>query len=284
MKVVLTGANGGVGRIVQQLAPVQNQMELTPYSRYELNILDKQALMDCVLSLKPDYLINTAAFTHVDQAEKEPGAAFLLNADCLEGMTEACGKAGTTLIHLSTDYVFDGTKRTPYTEDDLPAPVNTYGASKRAGELIVLSYPRGIVVRTSWVYSRHSRNFLAAIPGLLRTQSEPLYVDTLQTNSPTYAHDLVNGLFALIGAKVHYGLFHFTNIGGGCTRYAFACRIREMILRNDPKASPALVLPMYTEVPGGAPRPVYTVMNPEKMAQLTGIVIPHWQEGIENII
>ncbi|HPJ82569.1 MAG: dTDP-4-dehydrorhamnose reductase [Bacteroidales bacterium] len=284
MKVVLTGASGGVGRIVQQLASGQSRMELAAYSRHELNILDKQALMDCLSSLKPEYLINTAAFTHVDQAEKEPEAAFLLNAGCLEGMAEACRKTGTTLIHLSTDYVFDGTKRTPYTEDDLPAPVNTYGASKRAGELIVLSYSRGIVVRTSWVYSRHSRNFLAAIPGLLRSQSEPLYVDTLQTNSPTYAHDLVNGLFALIGANVHNGLFHFTNTGGGCTRYAFACRIREMILKNDPEASPAMVLPMYAEVPGGAPRPVYTVMSPEKIAQLTGMVIPHWQEGIDNII
>lgn len=284
MKVVLTGANGGVGRIVQQLAPGQSRMELAAYSRQELDILDKQALLDCLLSHRPDYLINAAAFTHVDQAEKTPDAAFLLNAGCLEGMTEACRKAGTTLIHLSTDYVFDGTKRTPYTEDDLPAPVNTYGASKRAGELIVLAYPRGIVVRTSWVYSRHSRNFLAAIPGLLRTQSEPLYVDTLQTNSPTYAHDLVNGLFALTQSDVHSGLFHFTNTGGGCTRYVFACRIREMILKNDPKASPALVLPLCTGVLDGAPRPVYTVMSPEKMARLTGMVIPHWQEGINNII
>ena len=106
MKVVLTGANGGVGRIVQQLAPGQSRMDLAAYSRQELDILDKQALVDCLLFHRPDYLINAAAFTHVDQAEKTPDAAFLLNAGCLEGMTEACRKAGTTLIHLSTDYVF----------------------------------------------------------------------------------------------------------------------------------------------------------------------------------
>ena len=284
MKVVLTGANGGVGRIIQQLAPGQSRMELAAYSRQELNILDKQALTDCLSSLKPEYFINTAAFTHVDRAEKEPEAAFLLNAGCLEGMAEACRKTGTILIHLSTDYVFDGTKRTPYTEDDIPAPVNTYGASKRAGELIVLSYSRGIVIRTSWVYSRYSHNFLAAIPLLLRTRSEPLQVDTLQVNSPTYAPDLVNALFTLAREGISHGLFHFTNTGGGCTRYDFACHLREMINRKDPGAALAQVLPMHAEVQGGAPRPVYSVMSPAKIAALTGITIPHWKEGIENII
>lgn len=284
MKVVLTGANGGVGTIVRQLAPGYLGAGLAAYSRQELDILDQEALMKCLTEQKPQYLINAAAFTHVDLAQSQPAAAYRLNSDCLDGMIRACDKTATVLIHLSTDYVFDGTARTPYTEDDIPAPINTYGASKRAGEMKVLSYPMGIVVRTSWVYSAHSRNFLATVPGLLRSRSGPLYVDTIQTNSPTYAPDLVNALFSLIRCRVRSGLFHYTNAGGGCTRYEFACQVRKRILYKFPSAILAPVLPMVTEIPEGAPRPVYTVMSSERIGNLTGTAVPHWQDGIENII
>lgn len=233
---------------------------------------------------KPDYVINTAAFTHVDKAEESPGAAYLLNANCLEGMIKACEKNRTVLIHLSTDYVFDGQKTTPYTEEDLTAPVNVYGASKRAGELKALAYARGIVVRTSWVYSRYSRNFLAAVPGLLRNQSGPLYVDALQKNSPTYAPDLVNALFSLMRNRVESGLFHYTNSGGGCSRYVFALKVRDMIRKMDSAFVPVPVLPVVTGYTEGAPRPVYTVMSSQKISHLPGVNVPHWQEGIENII
>lgn len=284
MKVVLTGANGGVGRIVQQLAPEFIHAELVAYSRQELDVLDQEALMECFLMQEPQYVINAAAFTNVDLAQSESQAAYRLNADCLEGMVRACDRTGAVLIHLSTDYVFDGTKRTPYTEDDVPAPINTYGSSKRAGEIKVLDYSKGVVVRTSWVYSRHSRNFLATVPALMHSQSGPLYVDTFQINSPTYGPDLVRALFSLIKGHVESGLFHYTNSGGGCTRYEFACKVREMILHKKPSAVLAPILPMGTKIQGGALRPAYTVMSPEKMGRFTGIAIPHWQAGIENII
>ncbi|HOO43102.1 MAG TPA: dTDP-4-dehydrorhamnose reductase [Bacteroidales bacterium] len=284
MKVVLTGASGGVGSIVRKMAVDKADITLAAFSREQLDITDPHALMSCFMHEKPDYVINTAAFTHVDKAEESPGAAYLLNANCLEGMIKACEKNRTVLIHLSTDYVFDGQKTTPYTEEDLTAPVNVYGASKRAGELKALAYARGIVVRTSWVYSRYSRNFLAAVPGLLRNQSGPLYVDALQKNSPTYAPDLVNALFSLMRNRVESGLFHYTNSGGGCSRYVFALKVRDMIRKMDSAFVPVPVLPVVTGYTEGAPRPVYTVMSSQKISHLPGVNVPHWQEGIENII
>ncbi len=284
MKVVLTGAGGGVGTIIRQMAPAHSGVQLTACSRQELNILDEDAVLQFISSQNPDYVINAAAFTNVDLAQAEPEAAYRLNSDCLEGMVKACRKAGAALIHLSTDYVFDGSKSAPYTEEDLPAPVNIYGASKLEGEQKVLTYPEGIVVRTSWVYSRYSRNFLAAIPGLLRSGSGPLYVDTIQVNSPTYGPDLVNALFLLMKNDIRSGLYHYTNSGGGCTRYDFACRIREKIVCKEPETRPVPVLPMQAETSAAAPRPAYSVMSPEKIGMLPGMKIPHWQEGIENLI
>jgi dTDP-4-dehydrorhamnose reductase len=196
--------------------------------------------------------------------------AYRLNADCLEGMIRASEKTRTVMIHLSTDYVFDGKKDTPYTEEDETSPVNVYGASKRAGELKVFSLSKGVVVRTSWVYSRYSRNFLAAIPGLLRNQTGPLYVDAFQKNSPTYAPDLVNALFSLMRNRIESGLFHYTNSGGGCSRYLFARKVCDLILHKTPHLITVPVLPVLTGYVEGAARPVYTVMSPQKINQLPG--------------
>lgn len=284
MKVVLTGAHGGVGSIVRQMTADRADIELAAFSREQLDITDPHAVMSCFIHEKPDYVINAAAFTHVDKAEADPRMAYRLNADCLEGMIRASEKTRTVMIHLSTDYVFDGKKDTPYTEEDETSPVNVYGASKRAGELKVLAYPRGVVVRTSWVYSRYSRNFLAAIPGLLRNQTGPLYVDAFQKNSPTYAPDLVNALFSLMRNRIESGLFHYTNSGGGCSRYLFARKVRDLILHKTPHLITVPVLPVLTGYVEGAARPVYTVMSPQKISQLPGVTVPHWQEGIENII
>jgi len=284
MKVVLTGAQGGVGTIVSQIAASQNDIELAAFSREQLDITDPGALMSCFMHEKPDYVINAAAFTHVDKAEEDPQTAYRLNADCMDGVIDACEKTRSVLIHLSTDYVFDGRKAKPYTEEDVSSPVNIYGASKRAGELKVLAYFKGVVVRTSWVYSRYSRNFLAAVPGLLKTRNGPLYVDAFQKNSPTYAPDLANALFCLMRDGMEAGLFHYTNSGGGCSRYIFAQKVRDLIRKKDPAFVPVPVLPVETGYLEGAPRPVYTVMSPEKISQLPGVNVPHWQEGIEYII
>jgi len=284
MKVVLTGAQGGVGTIVRQMAAGQKFIDLSAFSREQLDITDTRAVMSCLTNEKPDYVINAAAFTHVDKAEEDPHTAYRLNAEFLHVMIQACEKTRAVLIHLSTDYVFDGYKDKPYTEEDETSPINIYGASKRAGELKVLAYPGGVVVRTSWVYSRYSHNFLAAVPGLLRNQTGPLYVDAYQKNSPTYAPDLVNALFSLMKDRIEAGLFHYTNSGGGCSRYVFALKVRDLIRQKNPGFIPVPVLPVVTGYTEGARRPVYTVMSPQKISQLPGVTVPHWQEGIENII
>lgn len=287
MKVLLTGANGGVGTVVCQAALHTEGIELVPCSRQALDVLDSRALAKALLSHKPDYVINAAAFTHVDRAETEVEEAFRLNALCLKGMVDACNQVGAALIHLSTDYVFDGEKKTPYTEEDKENPINMYGASKWAGEQVVLAYNLGTVVRTSWVYSLHSKNFLAAIPRLLRTKDEPLYVENSQKNSPTFAPHLVEALLALVKKNVRQGLYHYTNAGGGCTRYEFACHVRDRILEKEPGARLVPVYPMepvLQDPPGTAPRPLYSVMSPDKIAKQLGLTVPHWQEGIGFII
>ena len=286
-KMILTGANGGVGGIMQRMAPRYGNISLVPYSRSELDITDAGALTSCFSRLKPQYVLNAAAFTNVDMAEKDPAAAYRLNAECLSGMVAACRECGAVLVHLSTDYVFDGNKRNPYTEDDLPAPVNEYGKSKREGELIVLSYEKGVVVRTSWVYSQFSRNFLAAIPRLLAGRSEPLYVDSIQVNSPTYAPDLADALYKLAGPGLASGLYQYTSEGGGCDRYTFATRIRELMTAGVGSYTGTLapVLPLTEDTEsGGAPRPLYTVMSPALISKKLGLDIPHWEDRLVKFL
>jgi len=273
--------------VVRQMALDTEGIDLVPCSREALDVLDSNALKAALLKHKPDYVINAAAFTQVDRAEVEQQEAFRLNVECLKGMVDACNQVGAVLIHLSTDYVFDGKKTTPYTEENKESPINVYGASKLAGEQVVLAYGNGIIVRTSWVYSLHSKNFLAAVPRLLRTKKEPLQVENTQVNSPTFAPHLVEALFALVQKNVRRGLYHFTNTGGGCTRYEFACRVRDKILEKEPGAVLAPVIPFgpeWQEPPGTAPRPLYSVMSPDKIAKQLGLEVPHWEEGIDFII
>lgn len=285
--MILTGANGGVGSIMQRMAPRYGNISLLPYAKNELDITDADALALCFNRAKPQYVLNTAAYTNVDMAEKDTAAAYRLNAGCLSGMVAACRECGAVLIHLSTDYVFDGKKLSPYTEDDRPAPVNEYGKSKREGERIVLSYEKGVVVRTSWVYSLFAKNFLAAIPRLLAERKEPLYVDSIQVNSPTFAPDLADALYKLAGQGLASGLYQYTSEGGGCDRYTFATRIRELMTGGVGSSSgiPAPVLPL-TEDAGtdGAPRPLYTVMSPALIGKKLGLDIPHWEDRLVKFL
>ena len=287
MKVLVTGAGGGLGTVLQQVAAGMDKVHLVAYSRAELDVTDEEAVARAVAAQMPDYVINTAAFTHVDKAETEQERAFLLNARCLEPMATACQKAGAVLVHISTDYVFDGIKNTPYTEEDATNPINVYGASKREGELAVLSYEKGIVIRTSWIYSLHSKNFLAAIPRLLRSSKEPLRIEHSQKNSPTYAPHLAEALFVLMQRGITNGLYHYTNTGGGCTRYTFACAVRDKIRAKEPGVVLAGIEPFESgtpDRPGVAQRPLYSVMSARKIADLLELDIPHWQSGIDFLI
>ncbi|MFY9115991.1 MAG: dTDP-4-dehydrorhamnose reductase [Bacteroidales bacterium] len=287
MKVLLTGAGGGLGSVVQQVAAGMDKVDLRAFSRTALDITDGEAVAEALIAHKPDYVINAAAFTHVDKAETQRKEAFLLNACCLEPMTKACQSVGAVLVHISTDYVFDGNKHTPYTEEDPAHPINVYGASKREGEVAVLAYEKGVVIRTSWIYSLHSKNFLAAIPHLLRSRTDVLRIEDSQKNSPTYAPHLADALFALMNKGISHGLFHYTNTGGGCTRYEFACAVKEKIYAKKPGAVLAPIEPFKAstaEQSGLARRPLYSVMSAQKIADLLELDIPHWQSGIDNLI
>lgn len=215
MKVLLTGGTGQLGRCLQDRCP--NEWQLLVPSSQQLNICDKAAVHAYIKQAQPQLIINAAAYNAVDQAERDPAAAMALNADGPRYLAQAAQKAGARLVHLSTDYVFDGEATQPYSEDAPPNPINAYGKSKRAGELAVLQdqlqaplQAQAIVLRTSWLYSEYGSNFVKTMLRLAGT-GKPTRVVNDQAGAPTYAGDLAQAIIQLINnPDVPGGTYHYT--------------------------------------------------------------------------
>lgn len=301
-KILVTGAGGGLGSALSELA-LSRGLSWTFLSHHQLDITNPEQVASCLNQEKPTYLINAAAFTNVDLAQTQPQQAYALNAAALEILAQTCEKTHTVLLHISTDYVFDGKdasrpdglRNRPYEPTDAVNPLGIYGKSKLLGEQHVLAYSRGVVVRTSWIYSHLavSRNFLSAIPRLLATKDTPLTVESQQQNAPTYAPHLAQALLSMVEQGVESGLYHGCG-QGGCTRLAFAQRVREAMIQGKCPAwkaakEPVSVLPMEdTGAAGGqltgAPRPIYSVMSNRSLVELIGRPVPTWEEAIEEFL
>lgn len=238
-------------------------------TRAELDIGDRVAVQEAVRSLKPSLIINAAAYTAVDKAEDEPDAAFRINRDAVRHLAEAAHATGARFLHVSTDYVFDGMKATPYLPQDAPNPLGVYGASKLAGEKAARDATDGaaLVVRTAWVYAVSGRNFVNTMLKLMRDREEVRVVAD-QRGTPTHAGSLARalGLFAQISAS---GLYHWTD-GGEASWYEFALAIRAAASRCG-QAGLARVTPISTaEYPTRARRPAYTVLDKTSARALIG--------------
>lgn len=287
MKVLVTGRTGQLARaLAQDGSP---DIDIVAIGRPELDLANSSTVDAAIAQHRPDIVVNTAAYTLVDQAEREPDLAFAINRDGAAHVAMAAARAHVPLIHVSTDYVFDGAKTEPYLEDDEPQPQSVYGRSKRDGEIAALdANPHTAVFRTSWVYAPWGRNFALT---MLRLAGERNVVRVVadQLGSPTYAPDLAAAILAAcrrLGAapadSALHGIFHVTNVGA--TSWAeFAEEIfRQSAMRGRPSAR---VEPITTDdYPTPARRPANSQLGGKRYSAAFGHELPVWQDGIRRMI
>jgi dTDP-4-dehydrorhamnose reductase len=259
---------------------VDSQNELVFFGKEELDLLDEKAIFDTLSAASCEVVINCAAYTAVDLAEDEPEAAYALNAAAVELLLCVCKRLNTFLIHVSTDYVFDGRSSTPYKEDDPTHPQSVYGSTKRKGEEILLSSGVPcIIARTSWLYSPFVKNFYKTIRQGLET-NQALKVINDQRGAPTSALDLARALLYLAANHVQIvrpEIIHISNTGT-TTWYDFAVAIAEG-LGFEGNITPVVSSAFVTK----AKRPAYSVLSTKKLAGQFGYTIRPWQEGLDEV-
>ena len=271
-QVLVTGANGQLGKSIKRISPNFKGLKFVFTDKADLDITNSEEVNTFFESNALDYCINCAAYTSVDKAEEETDKAYLINATAVKNLAEACKKSGAVLIHISTDFVFDGTKRTPYTEEDMPNPLSVYGKSKLKGEEHVQeSCDRHFIVRTSWLYSEYGNNFVKKMLRLAETRKQISVVND-QIGSPTYAGDLAEFILKVISSEsTAYGLYHYSNLGA-ISWYDFAVEIFRQHQKN------VHVVPIPTRAyPTLANRPAFSVMDLSRVKIIFGSTIPLWK-------
>ena len=234
---------------------------------------------------KIDWIVNCSGYTAVDRAEDEPDLAFRINAEGVLNIGRTAAALDAKVVHISTDYVFDGKKSSPYTEEDMPAPIGVYGRSKLEGErLLQGATPRHYILRTAWLYSTRGTNFVRTMLRLFR-ERELVKVVSDQRGSPTYAKDLAGAILHIIrNDKEQFGIYHFTN-EGETTWYDFARAIFEQATRFGLLDKKVRIEPIPTsEYPTKAVRPRYSCLSKDKLKQVFGIEIRSWQEALHECI
>jgi dTDP-4-dehydrorhamnose reductase len=282
MVVLVTGANGQLGQAIQYIAKNYLNLNFVFCNSTDLDISNKENCQAVFRKIKPDFCINAAAYTAVDKAESEQDKAELINVMGAKNLAETCKELDTKLIHISTDFVFDGSNNTPYTENQIPSPKGVYGQTKLNGERAIQNvFSNYYIIRTSWVYSQFGNNFMKT---MLRLASErtSLSVVNDQIGTPTNAVDLADCLMTIICSQhptpnTQYGIYHFSN-EGQCSWYDFAKVIFEINQVNiDLIAIPT------SEFPTPAERPKYSVLDKSKIKSTFGITIKNWQESLKSI-
>ena len=279
MIILVTGCNGQLGTELRKLASSEHQWLFTDIDT--LDICNKTAVERCFEANQIEVCINCAAYTAVDKAEDEPQLAALVNTLAPKVLAEVCKKHNALLMHISTDYVFDGDANEPYQVNDPIHPKSVYGATKADGELVIRnSGCNYMIVRTAWLYSSVGKNFVKTMLMLGDTKEE-INVVADQKGCPTWAHDLAVAIMALLnknGKQAVHETFHFTN-EGQTTWYDFATAIMEM------GGKTCKVNPIATDqYPTKAKRPTYSVLDLSKIKTYTGIEIPFWRDSLEKCI
>lgn len=283
MVVLVTGAKGQLGQSLQFISGQYTDIDFVFCDSCTLDITNLNNVKQVFQQFKPNYCINAAAYTAVDKAESEPEKAFAINVTGAKNLAEVCKETNCILLHISTDFVFDGTKKTPYTEADIPNPTGVYGQTKLDGEKAIQgTFDNYYIIRTSWVYSQFGANFMKT---MLRLASErdSLSVVNDQIGTPTHAVDLAECLVKIITTNNqqpttnNFGIYNFSN-EGQCSWYDFAKKIFEINNINlNLQPIPT------TSYPTPAQRPSYSVLDKSKIKRVFGVEIEDWEESLKGI-
>ncbi|UOU99645.1 dTDP-4-dehydrorhamnose reductase [Chryseobacterium daecheongense] len=279
-KIAVIGSNGQLGNCIRKIAPdFENKYEFIFTDSQTLDITDEDQVNDFFYDNKPDFCINASAYTAVDLAEKEKEKAFAVNAEGVGFLANACVEYKTVLIHISTDYVFDGETNLCYAEDDFTNPIGVYGESKRTGEELALeTNPQTIILRTSWLYSEFNKNFVKTMLNLF-SQKDELGIVADQYGQPTNANDLAEAIMNIIEApQKTFGIFHFSNYPE-TTWFDFAGKIAEFS-----KSSVKLNALTTEQYPTPAKRPKRSTMCLDKIEEIYKIEPKYWESSLEECV
>lgn len=281
--ILITGSKGQLGYELAHLSNLYPEFKFIPTDIDMIDLTIKDKIIQFIKEYKINYIINCAAYTAVDEAEKEIDLCFLINRNAIKNLAEATKKE-TKIIHISTDYVFDGEKNTPYIETDIPNPQTIYGKSKHEGEIILMANrPESIIIRTSWLYSTHGYNFVKKILYSIKKKID-LNIVCDQIGTPTNASDLAKAILFMISflektEKLYCGIFHYSN-EGFTTKFDFAKKILQFSKKKNCK-----IYPITTEqYIAQAKRPTYTVLSKNKIKKTFNITIPNWKISLKKCI
>ncbi|WP_198403807.1 dTDP-4-dehydrorhamnose reductase [Aquimarina aggregata] len=279
IKILVTGSSGQLGQCIKNIERDYRELHFYFANSKELDITQKQQIQNFFSNKSFDFIINCAAYTNVEQAEKEPKKAFLVNAQGVKNIAEVCKETNMTLVHISTDYVFDGKKKTPYNEDDVTNPINEYGKSKLAGEKYIQEIlDKYFIIRTSWLYSEFGHNFFKTILKKLESESQ-LTITTSEIGTPTNANDLVKFILFLIEVETSdYGVFHYSNLGE-TTWFDFAKEILKLSGKLD-----TIKLEKTDNYVIFADRPGYSILSKVKSLQYFNLEILNWKLSLKKLI
>lgn len=278
-KVLVTGANGQLGKCLRDACNDFTELEMLFVSKNDFDIENEEAIKTFFKKNRVDYCINTAAYTNVEKAESEPEKAFSINAEAVKNLSLQCSKHGVVLLHISTDYVFDGNAETPYSEDAVTNPINIYGRSKLKGEQYIQEFcEKYYIIRTSWLYSQYGRNFMTYILNAAQ-EDKPITMTTEQIGSPTNANDLARVLLKIVDSNTKdYGIYHFSN-HGETTWHGFAKEILNLSSQIDD--SKLVKTDHYSTF---AKRPLYSVLDNSKMFKLGLYKTTNWQDSLKKTL
>lgn len=279
MKILVTGAHGQLGKCLQKQANTDSTLNVQLESSQSLDITSEEQLKSYFQDHQPDFCINCAAYTNVEAAESHEALSFEVNSKAVKTLAACCQLYGTKLIHISTDYVFDGLKYSPYKETDAENPINIYGASKLQGESMITEQLNAyFILRTSWLYSEFGHNFFNTILKKI-DQNQDLNITTEQIGTPTNANDLAQCIFHLVRTNsTQYGIYHYSNLGEA-TWYDFARLILE-----EKQLDKEVSLQATFSYPTQAKRPKFSVLDKTKLMSTFDLDVPHWRESLVNLL
>lgn len=276
-KILVTGANGQLGQSILEQSKKYNEIECFFATRNELDITNEDLVNQYFEDKLFDFVINCAAYTAVDKAEDDYNNAYLINAKSTELLAKVTNQKSIPFIHISTDYVFDGTEAKPRLETDLTNPIGVYGQTKLLGEELALqNNPKTIIIRTAWVFSRFGNNFLKTMLKLFK-EKESISVVSDQIGSPTNSLDLAKAILDIISKdELKYGIFNYSN-EGECSWFEFAQKIKEL------SGASTEIVPISTSAyPTKAKRPTYSLLDKSKIKEIYHIDIPYWEDSLKD--